>query len=199
MSQNVTAFRWSEKSERAAGLVAQDALTDEAIAADVGIARRTLERWKLDPAFAGRVAALVAEFAAAVKAEGIANRQNRVAALDDRWRRMQRVVEARAEQYKDVPGGDSGLLVRQVKLVKVYGSATEVDELEGGEGPEGDVLTSMKREVEVAEYAVDTGLLRELREHEKQAAQELGQWTEKREHSGELLLRQYVGVDVSKA
>jgi hypothetical protein len=31
----------------------------------------------------------------------------------------------------------------------------------------------------VEEYEVDTGLLKELREHEKQAAQELGQWSEK--------------------
>jgi hypothetical protein len=33
--------------------------------------------------------------------------------------------------------------------------------------------------VTVEEYQVDTGLLKELREHEKQAAQELGQWSEK--------------------
>jgi hypothetical protein len=31
----------------------------------------------------------------------------------------------------------------------------------------------------VEEYEVDTGLLKELREHEKQAAQELGQWSDK--------------------
>jgi hypothetical protein len=31
----------------------------------------------------------------------------------------------------------------------------------------------------IEEYQVDTGLLKELREHEKQAAQELGQWSDK--------------------
>jgi hypothetical protein len=31
----------------------------------------------------------------------------------------------------------------------------------------------------VEEYQVDTRLLKELREHKKQAAQELGQWSEK--------------------
>jgi hypothetical protein len=31
----------------------------------------------------------------------------------------------------------------------------------------------------VDEYAVDGVLLKELREHEKQAAQELGQWSDK--------------------
>jgi len=33
-------------------------------------------------------------------------------------------------------------------------------------------------------YAVDGTLLREIREIEKQAAQELGQWSEKHEHTG---------------
>jgi hypothetical protein len=31
----------------------------------------------------------------------------------------------------------------------------------------------------VEEYAVDTGLLREMRAHEEQAARELGQWVER--------------------
>ena len=64
----------------------------------------------------------------------------------------------------------------------------------GGEG----ALSSGSRVVEVAEYAVDVALLREIREHEKQAAIELGQWTEKQEHTGEVLVREYVGVDVEQ-
>lgn len=55
----------------------------------------------------------------------------------------------------DVPGGKTGLLVREIKSI--------------GAGPN-------SREVE--EYKVDTGLLKELREHERQAAIELGQWQE---------------------
>jgi len=34
------------------------------------------------------------------------------------------------------------------------------------------------------EFAVDGTLLKEMREHERQAAQELGEWTERREHRG---------------
>lgn len=54
-----------------------------------------------------------------------------------------------------------------------------------GEGwRETDTLASAKLNEIVYEYELDTGLLKELREHEKQAAQELGQWTERKELSG---------------
>ena len=72
---------------------------------------------------------------------------------------MTEVIRQRAVNLKDVPGGgNTGLLVRQVKGI--------------GKGEDFQV---------VEEYAVDTGLLRELREHEKQAAIELGEWTEKQD------------------
>ena len=41
-----------------------------------------------------------------------------------------------------------------------------------------------KRFETIEEFLIDTGLLREMREHEKQAAIELGEWAEKREFSG---------------
>lgn len=46
---------------------------------------------------------------------------------------------------------------------------------------ETDTLASAKLNEIVYEYELDTGLLKELREHEKQAAQELGQWTERKD------------------
>lgn len=70
------------------------------------------------------------------------------------------------------------------KLVKVYESESD------DEG--GDSVTPMRRVVVVQEYAVDAPLLRELREHERQAAEELGEWREKGE-VGERLVREYVG------
>jgi hypothetical protein len=70
---------------------------------------------------------------------------------------MRRVIEQRGRAMSGVePGADTGLLVRTLKTV--------------GSGFDAKV---------VAEYEVDTGLLKELREHEKQAAQELGQWSDK--------------------
>lgn len=155
-------FKWTKPRERAAKLLAEDALTDEQIAAQVGVTPRQLWNWKAAPAFSDRIAEIVAAYRDAIKAEGIANVKNRVAAQNDRWERMQAVIAERAasEEMANVPGGKTGLLVHTYKLV-------------GGKEP-----------VVMDEYAVDTGLLSELRAHEKQAAQELGQWTEKQEVTG---------------
>jgi hypothetical protein len=193
-SANFRSFAWSGRSDRAALLVAEDLRTDAAIAAEAGISDRQLRTWKAHPDFAARVDQVRAELRAAVLAEGIASRQNRVDALNERWRRMQRVIDARAIEHADVPGGDTGLLVRQIKLVKIYSTTSSPDDVDDPDDT--DVLISAKMNAQVAEYAVDTGLLKELREHEKQAAQELGQWTEKQELSGSLLIREYVGVDL---
>lgn len=181
--------KWSRKTERAALLVAQDDLPDKAIAAEIGVNESTLERWKAHPEFAARVREHRDIWRDEIKAKGIAERQNRVDSLNDLHERMVRVIEARAAEYADVPGGDTGLLVRQAKLVKVYDASGRPDA-----DDEGETLYSAKRDVIVYEYGVDTALLKELREHKKQAAQDLGQWTEKQEHAGEILVRQYVGV-----
>lgn len=183
-------FKWTGRREQAALLVAQDDLTNEQIAETVGITRQALDKWKLHPDFRARVQEHRDAWRAEIKAKGIAERQNRVDSYNDLHDRMQRVIEARAVEHADVPGGNTGLLVRTAKLVKVYKSDGDQ------EGEDGETLYSAKRDVIVYEYAVDTALLKEMREHKKQAAQDLGQWTEKQEHSGEVLVRQYVGVDV---
>lgn len=142
---------WTRARERAALLTAEDALTDVEIAAEVGISERTLHRWRKRPEFMARVEEHIEAFRAVIERKAIAQRGRRVAALQDRWRRMQRVIEERAADpgMADVPGGRTGLIVRRGRRVE--------------------------------EYAVDEGLLRELREHERQAAQELGQWLERAE------------------
>lgn len=157
MSQNVpkiNRFAWTEKSEKAAILVAEDRLTNDAIAVAVGITDRTLTRWKTNKEFAARVEGHVADFAAAIRRRGIARLENRVDALNDRWNRMRRVIEARAEdgETDTVPGGSTGLIVRVEKST---------------------------RDGTIIEYSVDTGLLSELRAHEQQAAKELGQWEDR--------------------
>lgn len=177
MSANVGGFELTPRREKAALLVAEDQVSDTQIAAEVRIAQRTLERWKKVPEFAARVEEHRAALRAAIVAKGIADKQNRVDALDDRWHRMQRVIEARAEAHQKAPGGETGLLVRQVKFVRVHHPDGDDDD-----GP---------RYHEVEEYAVDTGLLRELRAHEEQAAKELGQWVDKQETTGEHVVRIY--------
>lgn len=98
----------------------------------------------------------------AIRAEGIANRQNRVDRLNADWYRMQALRDARAlagdlESPDVAPGADTGLLVRQEKPT-MHGT--------------------------IVEYAFDRALMAELRATEEQAAKELGQWSEKRELVG---------------
>lgn len=186
------------RQEEAAALVAADLLSDSAICKRVGIgSRQTLHVWKQRPEFAARVAELRADIRANARLDGIASVDNRVAALNDRWRRLQAIIEARAVELADVPGGETGLLVREVQLVKLHDAGPREDDepdVEMEPQPHGgalkrtrrtreDILIALKESVEVVSYSIDTGLLRELREHEKQAAQELGQWKEKREET----------------
>lgn len=184
--QNVSRFL-PAKREHAASMLAGDYQPDRVIAAEVGVTMMTLNRWKRDPEFQAAIARHREEQRAAVASEGIANKQNRVRALNDRWQRMQRVIDARAVTKPpkvihsqesagreepdtiDAPGWDTGLMV---EVVKKIGQVTEF------------------------RYEVDTGLLKEIRAHEEQAAKELGQWVEKTEQDQRVTIRRYIGVDV---
>ena len=104
-----------------------------------------------------RVRAVLAEVSAGTIQLEISHRDARVAAQQDRWMRMRSVITARSADptMQAAPGGSTGLLVRRQKAI--------------GNG---------KRSQVVDEYEVDGVLLRELREVEKHAAMELGQWQE---------------------
>lgn len=115
---------------------------------------------------------------AAIKRQGIAIHQNRVDELAERHKLLKRIAAERAtaDGMAGVPGGSTGFVIRRLKTVKHTYDADPDDE---------DSRPIVQR-VEVWEEEVDTGLLRELREHEKQIAQELGEWSEKAEvqHTG---------------
>ena len=103
-----------------------------------------------------KVCSHVAEIRSAL-AEGIiqreiTNRNARVGLLQGLVDRMRRVIEERAAEMADVPGGSSGLLV---KTYKGKDTATAV-------------------------YKFDAALVKALRETCKQVAIEIGQWAEKR-------------------
>ena len=163
-------WRWSHARETAASLVADDTLSDMEIASKAGVGKATLERWKKVPQFYARVLEIreaLRKTAVEVALQyGIANCRERMICLNELWNRLQRVVSERAKapDMQNVPGGRTGLLVRRVRSI-------------GGDET-------------VDEYAVDTGLLQELREYAKQAAQEMGQWVEHHkddtEYHGEL-------------
>jgi len=191
-------FAWNVRRAQAALLLAQKRQTDEEIALEVGLKDRTqLWRWRQHPDFAARVAAHEAELLAALKAEGIANRQNRIDGYNDRYRRLEEVIADRAADptMAAVPGGKTGLLAREVKFVVVY----EAKRPEGAEPAAPTALFPAKYKEPVEVYTVDTGTLKELRAVAQQAAQDLGQWTEKRELSGgdgEPAIKVYMGIDI---
>lgn len=143
------------RQEKAALELALGRRTDKEIAALLGISEDTLHRWGRRSEFADRVEDLRAAFARAVEGQGIADRRARVQKLQDMLDRMERIVAGRADDMPLVPGGSSGLLVRQFKQVG----------------------KDSYRE----EYPFDAALVREMRAVLQQAAQELGQWTERRQ------------------
>lgn len=156
-------FDWTPQRLEAAQLVASGELTFVQIADRVGVTSRSLYSWRDTPEFAAYVEELRSEFRQYIRRRGIAILERRVDAQNDRWMRMQRVIAERAADpaMAEVAGGTTGLLVRQLKSLGSGENATIVEEFE-----------------------VDVGLLKEIREVEKQAAQELGQWTEKVEATG---------------
>lgn len=184
----------SEVQLKAALAVAKDDLTDDAIVASLGLKnRKTLQRWRRLPAFQAKVQAHRDAWAAAILRRGIAEKQNRLDAVVNRHRLLEQVIAERAADplMQNVAGGKTGLLVATPMLVKVYESRAITDDYAEDDGPGTDVqfrrdtladrdyLDSVKRSVIEYEYALDTGLLKEMRELEKQAAIEMGQWDQK--------------------
>ena len=151
-------FTWTPPRVKAAELVADDALTDDQVAATVGVTRKTLHNWSQIPAFVARVEARRQAQREAIEAKGIADKQNRVGYLNERHVALRQIVKERGEHESmiGVPGGKTGYVVRTLKAIGVGANQRTVEE-----------------------YAIDTGLLKEFRAHEQQAAQELGEWVEK--------------------
>jgi hypothetical protein len=141
----------------------------------------TLKGWSARFGWQERLAEIAERERQAIVARGIVDKESRVAVADEWLQAMRRLREARAKDplLVGVPGGETGLLVPSPKLVKVY--ATPDEPATDGEGEE---LVSAKRDVLVYEYAFDAALAKEVREYLKYAAQERGEWTEKREVTG---------------
>ena len=164
------------KQRKAAAQVAEDELTDEAIAEQAGVTRQTLGRWKQDPLFLEAVQEHTAKVQAAMLRLAIAKRHKRVERLDRLESKLWDVIDQRAAQMAgEAPGADTGTLVRQIKQI---GSGKDAATIE--------------------EYAVDTGLVRELRALYDQAAVELGQKITRAETSSSHTVH-ILGVDVDEA
>lgn len=148
----------------AALLVAEDDLTDEQISERIGIHRTTLHAWKKDPTFAALVGDQVGRLNAGMLKLPIAKKRKRLESLNDLHTKAMEVIAERSRDMADeAPGTSTGLMVRQTKIQS-----------------SGDGVTIVK------EYQVDTGLMREIRALEEQAAKELGQWSDKHEVTSDI-------------
>lgn len=167
----------NKRREQGALLLAEDRYPDRVIAEKLGISEQSLNKWKKEENFAARVAEITVAYADRALKFGLARRERRLQVLSDLHERVQTVIDERASDASmvSVPGGGTGLLVRNVKSV--------------GKG-EGCQI--------VNEYTVDTSLLRELRAIEEQIAKELGQWTEKQELTTPPLRSEEPQMDLSK-
>jgi hypothetical protein len=176
MGWQTLARSWFTKPRTlAAQLVAEDALTNEQIAERCGVTRQALDKWKRHPEFSARVAAILEQTRAALLARGITAKQNRLDGYDDLYQRLHTLIEQRAAdpELQDVPGGATGLLIHRERVIGSGDNARAIDE-----------------------YEYDAAVPAEMRALAKQAAQELGEWTERQEHSGSLtLVREYGGFD----
>jgi hypothetical protein len=151
-------FEWSEAKEKAALLLAIDELTDDEIASEIGFSRQSVAVWKKKEQFQARVDGHKKEIRANIRSRGIAITENRVKNLQRRHDAMNRILAERGEAMAEVPGGATGMLCHNVKSV--------------GQGENAQLVDL---------YEFDAALVKELRETERQAAQELGQWTDKRD------------------
>lgn len=146
------------RQEQAAVLLAEDRYSDEQIAGKVGVTRRSLAKWKLQPPFAARVREVTDKLAVIARRHGIARRERRLATLQDMHNKLLLVIEERAADpaLAEIPGGKTGLVVRKPVLSG------------------GDLIGF--------EYAVDVATIKQLQSVQEQAAKELGQVIERHEH-----------------
>lgn len=156
--QKVAHFKWSANRAACAVLLAHDELTEEEIAKKIGTTRKTIWDWKCVQEFADRVEEHRKQFADAAARYEIGKRLRRLSSQNSRWLKLQSVIDERAksDEFKDAPGGKTGLLVKTPKSIGVGANAKLVDV-----------------------YAVDVATLKAFLELEKHAAQELGQFAEK--------------------
>jgi phage terminase small subunit len=123
-------------------------------------AAASASRLLTDASVSARIEELKTSIAEGVVEVEIRKRSSRVQVLEDNLNRMCGLIEARALEYSDHPGGASGMLVKDYR----------------GKNAEQEI------------WKLDAALVSQINATMKQAAIEEGQWSEKREMSGRLPL-----------
>jgi len=174
------------KQERASRLVAEDDLSDEKIAAEVGIHRDTLFEWKKLPEFKARVAEHVAEITYQIMHSGYCRVDKRLALLNKNVNRLEAVIKAKRDQVlreraaKRPEAGFSETLDDDEEMEQHY--AQSLSELAAQPGADQGILirkeTPVKHGVQV-EYLIATNVIAEERALLKHIAVETGEWIER--------------------
>ena len=158
------------KKQRAAIFLAEDELTDEAIAERVGVSRRTLANWKNDPEFA----ALVGDHRGRIVAEAlklpIAKKHERIRGLNALNERYWRIIQQRAETYTAMADAP------EEAARQMFGGGTVPWAATGMMVQQPKIAANGKT---VVEWAFDKALDSAIKETYREAATELGQREEK--------------------
>lgn len=157
--------RLSVRQLKAAVLLGEDSLSIARIAEEVGVSDVTIYNWKKLPHFMDAVRAKVRELDEATSQLRFAKRRERIAALEQMAEDHLTIMRERAEWFAandpEVPGGRTGRVIRQEKVIGIG-----------------------KQQKQVTEYVEDKGLDQNFRETLIHIAKERGEWSEKRELSG---------------
>lgn len=174
------------KRERAAILLAQDELTDDAIAAQVGVNRKTIHNWKQIPEFAAQVEDAKAKIIAEALKLPIAKMHERVKGLNDLndtyWQIKAQRGSAYTQMLEDSP---------ENAALREFGYTVPEWATSGMMLAQPKIAANGKT---VVEWAFDKALDSAIKETYREAAAELGQREEtvNLNHSG--INRQYVIV-----
>lgn len=165
------------KRDRAAILFADNALqpiaqrrrTDQDIADELGVSRRTITRWKDDSEFQAMVQDAKGKITADALRLPIAQKLDRIRRLNDLYETYWEIRRLRAETYAgmaDTP---------EEAMRQVFGGGTVPWAATGMMVQQPKIAANGNT---VVEWAFDKSLDSAIKEAMKQAAQELGQWEE---------------------
>lgn len=182
-----SAFTWTEQTLSLLAMIVEGRYAAYHLAMATGLSTSAIREIRNNPVFQQAVAQAQEKFVKQVLEIGLARKTERVKLLADRLERIQCVVEERAaaaspeaaeaygikydEALAQAPGGSSGLVVHDLKVVGTGRNTMIIDE-----------------------YKVDTGTLATEAALTKQLAQELGQFTEKTETTQ--VKKLYIGVSL---
>jgi hypothetical protein len=171
-------MRLDAHHDKAAQRLADGRMTDERIAQEAGVSRMTLYTWQKDPDFAARIEQHTQTLHARLVKRGAADKQKRINGQVERLQLYWDLLAARAGDGQAAlkAAGTPDEAARALRALFGKGELPP--------GVETGLLTKTYKQIGKVlqeEWAVDTGLLAEMRALEKQIAQELGEWTDKKD------------------